>query len=55
MRDAELVLSGHKPLLVPNAKPDSQTLPKRLGIPPKNLNLSKGIEMGWWSRGESNP
>lgn len=31
---------------------DSQTGPKSLGIGPKNLNVSKALEEGWWSRGD---
>jgi integrase len=51
----KLAQAAIKRLSAQRAKPDSQTLPKGLGIPPKNLNLSKGVETGWWSRGESNP
>jgi len=38
-----------------NPNTDSQPFPKSLGIPPRNLNPSKGLSEGWWSRGESNP
>ncbi len=38
-----------------NPNTGSQPFPKSLGIPPRNLNPSKGLSEGWWSRGESNP
>ncbi len=34
---------------------DSQTDRGSLGNGAKNINVSKGVEEGWWSRGESNP
>jgi integrase len=34
---------------------DSQTFIRSLGIVAKKLSVSKGLEEGWWSRGESNP
>jgi len=51
----KLAQAAMKRLSPPKPGPDSQTLPKGLGIAPKNLNVSKGMEGGWWSRGESNP
>jgi integrase len=50
-----LAQSAMRRLSVPKPKVDSQTVPKGLGITPKNINVSKGLEEGWWSRGESNP
>ncbi|MGD9803129.1 MAG: tyrosine-type recombinase/integrase [Hyphomicrobiaceae bacterium] len=51
----KLAQAAMKRLSTPKPASDSQTIAKGLGIPPKNLNVSKGMEAGWWSRGESNP
>jgi integrase len=50
-----LAQSAMRRLSVPKPNADSQTAPKGLGIIPKNINVSKGLDEGWWSRGESNP
>lgn len=47
----KLAQSAMKRLSATKTDPDSQTHPKRLGIPPKTLSDSRGAEGGWWSRG----
>ena len=51
----KLAQAAMRRLSPPKPRKDSQTDPRGLGILPKNLNTSKGLEEGWWSRGESNP
>jgi integrase len=51
----KLAQSAMRRLSPSKPKADSQTTSKGLGNDPKNINISKGLEEGWWSRGESNP
>ncbi|KAB2912685.1 MAG: tyrosine-type recombinase/integrase [Hyphomicrobiaceae bacterium] len=51
----KLAQTAMRRLSPPKPKTDSQTGPRSLGILPKKPSVSRGLEEGWWSRGESNP
>jgi len=51
----KLAVAAMRRLSIHNPNTDSQTDFRGLGFPPKSLNVSRGLEHGWWSRGESNP
>ncbi len=55
-RAAEAGAGCNAPTVSPRSR-DRIPKPVRegLGMAPKNLNVSKGLEEGWWSRGELNP
>lgn len=51
----KLAQAAMRRLSPPRRATDSQTASRSLGIAPKNFNISKGLQEGWWSREESNP